>query len=418
VAIVLLATLTSLDPSWDPAAAAQRLTRAFARSLSWRDAIDGVRNVALFAGLGTVWVVTSLSGKVRAEIWRATLVGLGLSALVEGLQAFSPVRTSSIVDLTTNTLGVLAGAVATALLLAEVRRAKGGRSSLGIPAFLVAGGYGLAVLCEAVTPLFHSEPLTGIEGGPLARLRAALELALPLRLGAIPVLDVPLFVPAGFLAVMLLGEIGRREGRAWRAVAGGGLGAALVLGAQLAHGLLGLEVRWEAALTDALAVSFGAWAAHRWLAPLTRSLRGAARARTAIFFYAGLLVLWGWRPLLPATDWSAIIAQLTPVRFIPLASLAERADVFSALHVAQQFFLYVPLGGMLAVWPLRLAGRWSHLAPGLWLAVAIEVGHVAIADRYFDMTNVLLAWAGLGIGWIVLRRCGYEAYGAALPASR
>ncbi len=416
VAIALLATLANLELSWDLAAAAPRLGRAFTPSLAWRDVIDGVRNLALFAGLGSLWVVTSLSGKVRAEITRATLFGLALSVTVEGLQTFSPVRNASIVDVTTNTLGALAGALATALLVAAVRRAKGGRSYVGIPTFLPAAAYGLAVLCEALTPLFSSDPIRGIEGGPLRRLDAALQLALPLSLGEIPLLDVPLFAPAGFLAVMMLTERGRDPRWGWRAVAGGGAG--LMFAAEVVHGLLGNAIHWEAAATHALALGFGAWAAHRWLAPLTQALRGALRARSALFGYATLLILWGWRPLLPETDGSVIAEQLTRGHFVPLASLAERADVFSALHVAQQFLLYVPLGAMLAVWPLRLSGRWSHLWPALWLAVAVEVGHIVIVNRFFDVTNVLLAWAGLGIGWIALRRCGYVPYGAALPERR
>ncbi|MFI5279487.1 MAG: VanZ family protein [Gemmatimonadales bacterium] len=414
VAVVLLATLTNLEFSPDLAAAAHRLARAVTPSLGWRDAIDGLRNVALFAGLGAVWVVTSLSGKVRTEIVRATLVSFALSVTIEGLQAFSPVRISSIVDVTPNTLGGVAGAALTGGLADLVRRARGARSYLGMPAFVAAVAYGGAVLCEALTPLFHSDPIGGIYGGPLTRLHLALQLAFPLSFGELPLLDVPLFFPAGFLVVMMLGERRRQSSRAWPWVAG--VGALLVACAQLAHGILGLPIRWEVAATDALAVGLGAWAAHRWLAPLTQSLRGPGRARAALFAYAGLMMLWGWRPLVPVIDPRTLAEQLTSAHLVPLASLAERADVFSALHVAQQFLLYLPLGGLLAVWPLRLVGRLSHLVPALWLAVVIELGHLVIAERYFDVTNALLAWAGLAIGWIVLRRCGYAPYGASLSA--
>src|SRR5437764_10870331 len=71
VAIILFATMTQLDFSPDLTAAGARLARAFTPSLGWRDAIDGLRNTVLFAGLGAVWVVTSRSGAVRAEIRRA-----------------------------------------------------------------------------------------------------------------------------------------------------------------------------------------------------------------------------------------------------------------------------------------------------------------------------------------------------------
>jgi glycopeptide antibiotics resistance protein len=88
--------------------------------------------------------------------------------------------------------------------------------------------------------------------------------------------------------------------------------------------------------------------------------------------------------------------------------------VFSALHVAQQFLLYLPLGALLAIWPLRLSGKWSNLWPGLGVAVAIELGHIVVAGRTFDVTNILLACAGLAMGWVAVRRSGYQPYGAAL----
>ncbi|MGH7623623.1 MAG: VanZ family protein, partial [Gemmatimonadaceae bacterium] len=163
-----------------------------------------------------------------------------------------------------------------------------------------------------------------------------------------------------------------------------------------------------------LSLAAGAWMAGRWLSVLTQSFRGAARARAAIVLYATLLVFWGWRPLYPQTRWDVIAAQLNVAAFVPLASLAGRMDVFSALHVAQQFFLYVPLGALLAVWPLRRHGGWARLWPGVWLAIVIELGHIVVAGRTFDATNALLACAGLAMGWVAVRRCGYAPYGTAL----
>lgn len=353
VAVVLLATLTQLRFSPDLAAAGERLARAFTPSLGWRDAIDGLRNTVLFAGLGAVWVVTSRSGNVRAEIRRATLVGLALSATVEGLQVFSPVRTASIVDVTTNTLGALLGAGGVALLIAAVVAAKGARSYLGVPTLLVAGAYAGAALCEALTPLFGPAALPWTAGGPAGRLHAALQAAGPISFDTLPLIDLLLFAPVGFLFVMLLRERGR-DAR-WVGVAGAGAGLALV--AELGHGMLGFPIWWGAVLVRVAGVGLGGWAAHRALPALTQLLRGAARARAALLAYGALLVLWGWRLFLPRTDLHAIAAQLAPENLVPLASLAQRVDAFSALHVLQQFLLYLPLGSMLAVWPLRLTGR-------------------------------------------------------------
>ncbi|HVT38657.1 MAG TPA: VanZ family protein, partial [Gemmatimonadaceae bacterium] len=322
LAVVLIATLSDLHFSGDLAAASRRFARALTFSLEWRDAVDGLRNVALFAGLGGVWVATSLPGREQNEIVRATLLGLAVSITVEGLQCFSPVRTASLVDVTTNTVGTLGGALTVALLIDTLRRAKGARSYLGIPAFVLTGSYGLAALCEALTPLFHSEPLPNIDGGPLDRLGIVLHLALPLSWAHVPWLDVPLFAPAGFLAIMLRREFGLETGRVWPAVAF--LGAMLVLAGHGWHGLAGLPVRWEACMTDACAIGLGAWAGHYWLASLTQSLRGAMRARAAIVSYAAVLCLWGLRPLSLETRGDMIRGQFSAARFIPLASLAER----------------------------------------------------------------------------------------------
>src|SRR5437870_9821917 len=97
VAVVLLATLTQLHFSSDLTAAGERLVRAFTPSLGWRDAIDGLRNTGLFAGLGAVWVVTSRSGNVRAEIRRATLGGLAPGGTGGGMAVVSAGRTGRIV---------------------------------------------------------------------------------------------------------------------------------------------------------------------------------------------------------------------------------------------------------------------------------------------------------------------------------
>lgn len=416
VAIVLLATLTQLDFSPDLTAAAERLARAFTPSLGWRDAIDGVRNLALFGGLGAVWVVTSFSGRVRQEIVRATLIGFALSVTVEGLQVFSPVRTASIIDVTTNTLGTLGGALLLAALIAMVIRARGARSYLGFPMFVLAASYLASVACEALTPLFRSEPVKGIYGGPLSRLQAMLALALPLSLDAIPLSDVFLYVPAGWLAMMWLAESGRSGEASWREVSAYGTVASLAL--ELGHGVLGVTIRWEAVVVHTVSIAFGAWAAARWLPTLTQRLRGAKRASATFLAYGALLVFWGWRPFYPRIDLADIGDQLTLTRFIPLASLAERADVFSALHVAQQFLLYLPLGALLAVWPLRSTGRWRGLRPAFALAGVVEAGHILIDQRFFDLTNALIAVAGIVIGWVVLRRSTYPVYGEAWPPAR
>jgi glycopeptide antibiotics resistance protein len=412
VAVVLLATLASLEFSPNLADASMRLVRALTPSLSWRDAIDGLRNAVLFAGFGAIWVMTSLTGKVVREIRVATLMSLVLSTTVEGLQVFSPVRMASILDVTTNTLGGFAGALVTAMLLVAVQKARRDRSYVGIPTLLIAGPYTLALVCEMLAPLFESNPVTGLEGGPFSRLAVMLQASTPLDWNEIPVVDIPLFVAGGMLLLALLRE--RRGASSMQWIGISIAGAVTAVAAHLAHGFFGLPVRWEAVTTDALSISLGAWAANRYLGRFTQAYRGSARARLVILSYMTLLVLWGWRPLFPETRWDAIMDEIRLEAFIPLSGLAARVDVFSALHVAQQSLLYLPLGALLAVWPLRLSGKWSSLWPALGLAVLIEFGHIVVAGRTLDVTNILLACAGLAMGWVAVRRSGYQPYGAAL----
>jgi glycopeptide antibiotics resistance protein len=412
VAVVLLATLTDLHFSGDLHAAAHRLVRALEPSLGWHDAVDGLRNAALFAGLGAIWVVTSLGASTRAELRGAALVGFALSATVEGLQVFSPTRTASIVDLASNTAGALVGAAVIALTIDALRRSRGARSFLGIPGSAVAMAYGLAVLCEALTPLFRNELLPWMEGGPLASLRYALWASTQLSLGAIPLSDLLLYAPVGALAVLALSERGKPVGNRWPVIAAW-LGV-LAVAAEIAHGLIRLPIHWEAAATHVVALAAGAWAARRGIGPLSQALRGPVRARAALATYAALLVVWGWRPFVPGTSARALASQFDAIHLVPLLALASRVDVFSAVHVAQQFLLYAPLGALLAVWPLRSSGRWAHLWPALWLTLAIEAGHIVLADRFLDVTNALIGAAGLAVGWVVVRRAGFEPYGDAL----
>src|SRR5262245_26980895 len=98
IAIILIATLSGLEFSGNQTDALARLQRAFLPSLTWRDAVDGLRNLVLFAGLGAVWVATSLDRHIGRDVQRVAVISFVLSAIVEGAQTFSPVRNASLID--------------------------------------------------------------------------------------------------------------------------------------------------------------------------------------------------------------------------------------------------------------------------------------------------------------------------------
>jgi glycopeptide antibiotics resistance protein len=84
--------------------------------------------------------------------------------------------------------------------------------------------------------------------------------------------------------------------------------------------------------------------------------------------------------------------------------------------VCAPFFLYLPLGGLLAVWPIRRQGWLSGPLPGVWLALALETAQLLVLDRTLDITDVLVQASGVVIGWAIVRRAGYKTYGETSPA--
>jgi glycopeptide antibiotics resistance protein len=284
---------------------------------------------------------------------------------------------------------------------------------VGLPAALFAGSCLAALSLEAVFAPFRLTPIAGIYGGPLLRLRATLAAFDWRAAWEIPLGDILFFLPAGFLAVAALVELGWQRPNALRlTIAGGTL---LWAGAELLHGFLALPIGLGAILTHTLSMAAGALLADRFLPSITRAIRGSTRPRYLFWCYAALLLLWTWRPwvLALAPD---IAAQFSLGRLIPLQGSAPKLDLYSVADIVESFLLYLPLGGLLAVWPFRHRGALSGYLPGVYLAAIGELGQPFIAARYFDVTDILVATAGLGIGWAVLRRAGFSPYGEMLPA--
>ena len=111
VGVIALATLTSLRLDPDISRALQRLPSALNTGLAPRDLVDAIRNIVLFAGWGALWVITAPKQRTAIRLTFATRSGFLLSFGVEAVQLFSPIRRASILDVTTNTVGYLIGAV-------------------------------------------------------------------------------------------------------------------------------------------------------------------------------------------------------------------------------------------------------------------------------------------------------------------
>ena len=415
VAVILLATLADLNFDPDMQSARYRLYRALHPWLAWFEIVDGLRNILLFAGFGAVWLVTSRTGRLRDALWRATLYGFLLSTAVEAMQLFSPTRVSSVLDVFTNTTGSLGGALGAGIIVAAIRVRRGANSYLGVPAFILALGQVAAILAEAFTPLFRQGMVPYVYGGPVIRLRTALLFTPPFSIWRIPRADLLLALPAGFLAFAAIAEVGVATATTLIAVAV--LATALSFLAEIAHGSTGELVLWEAVFAHAAGMTIGAFIAWRSLPAFMRRFREERRAGVFFIAYALTMIAWSWRPFIPRTGHAEILAEFSREHWIPLRSLALRGDIFTVGHVVQMFALTLPLGAMLAVWPLRERGALRWVLPVVWMAAVLELAHGLIAGRTFDVTNFLIQGAGGWMGWWLVRRAGFTAQGQALSGT-
>src|SRR6185312_4718671 len=343
----------------------------------------------------------------RSHAWRRvvwiTLVGCALSVCVETAQLFSAMRTSSVNDVTTNTLGALLGAaglVAMVRVFAWLRR----RATVaGVPLLTIAMSYWCAMGAEMFSP-FYRHGMNPWSGGSIAnRLANALRYVKPFAIARVSITDMALFAPGGAVMQAALVELGIGGGVA--AIAVMVAGGVFAFAVEIAHGIAGQPIEVSAIVGHTLAVAIGAAAAWRWGAPVTARGYEQRRARILAVALAVLLVAWAWR---------AVRAQVTAPHLTPLGVLGTTSDLFGVMDVAEQFFLYVSLGLVLAARPLRYRGKLANVLPGVYLAIVLEVGQILVLTRTFDVTDLLTQCAAVVVGFVAARRAGCEARGELL----
>lgn len=409
LAILLLATLTEAGaPS---GGVGERIQAFFRVSFSPRNLVDAVRNVALFTGWGLVWMATAAPGGAAREIRNAVLTGLGVSLTVETIQLFFSTRTPSVMDVTTNTLGAFLGAFLLVRMVQLTAAGQGKRSFVGIPAALFALSYSVVAFGEAFLPLLRQNRFPNF-GSAFERFQVALSQFSWSSMGTLPAEEFLLFAPVGALAVAALNELGLNYKKA--AVASSVAGGGLVVLAEVIHGFLPMPIIAGAALVHAVAIAAGAVAAATFLPKLTRALRGANRPRAIYLFYGFTLLLWALRPYAPERSLGGMLEKLAAPWWLPLAFARERMDLFTVFDVIGGFFLYLPLGALLAVWPLKKVGPLRGVVPALAFLVATEFMQLAVLGRTLSVDDMLVATAGVLVGWVLVRRAGFKPYGAVL----
>ena len=113
-------------------------------------------------------------------------------------------------------------------------------------------------------------------------------------------------------------------------------------------------------------------------------------------------------PQVPGWQWEGILPELTrrAVKYIE-----------DSARKPAPFFLYLPMGALLAAWPCRRRGLLAGPAPAVVLALVLEAMQLVVRDRQPDITDFLVAGSGAIIGWAIIRRAGYPVQGETFPAS-
>ncbi len=417
VVVILLATLTHLNFDPDPGRAAMRLSRALHWALNGSDVVDAARNVALFAGFGVVWLVTSPADRPWRRVAWITLLGFLLSCTVEIVQLFAQSRRSSINDVATNSFGAFVGAAAIVALVMVLSRVRPARTAIGFPLYPVAGAYAVAVATDIFAPFYGRERIYS----PGESIGERLAYALQMR-GSFSdrppfsAFDLVAGMPAGFLAVVALAELGMSYGAA--CVLTITLGAVGSVALELAHGIAGQLIQPGAIVSHAISIAAGALVAWRGAPAALARIDRVGRRRSIVAALLGasalLLAAWSWRPFLFHLDPEIIREQLSLPHLTPLGLMSGEIDLFGVADLVRQFALFLSIGVLLAVWPLRQRGWQAFVLPAMYLAAVLEVGQLFVVGRTFDVTDIITQCAAAAVGYVIVRRAGWGVVGTVL----
>ena len=122
--------------------------------------------------------------------------------------------------------------------------------------------------------------------------------------------------------------------------------------------------------------------------------------------------------------WVALLALAAALGFplersaVILGLILAATGLLAAIDGTRRLYgvqpIFFPLGALLAVWPLRRRGLLRGMLPAIYLAVVLEVGKIPIADRFMDVTHILIQSAGAALGFLLVRRMGYTVNGELL----
>ena len=365
---------------------------------SWHDVHT---NVLLFMPWGLLLAVWRAE---RGSSWLAVLAlafltGASLSGSVEFVQLFAPERQTSFVDLVTNTLGSVVGALIGWPLarwiwpIASIRIRRVLLSSpLAACALVVISG--LLVADLAPTYVKHEEK------GATAKLKAMRLIPFGLLSGEsrrVALLrwsaETLTWTLIGGLTVLAARESGRNGVRAvgWTVAVAGSLSLAIELMQLVVPGrdadLTSVALSLVGSALGALTVLRSAIQdPRRWIVP-------------ALIIWCVATVLAAWSPLRFA--WPNPPFWRTEM-LVPFWSYFGGRTLEDLTDVIGQAMVFLPLGALLAAHSWRQTFMGTVLV-GFGAGVLLESGQVFLPDRTADISDAISAAAGAGLGWALWR---------------
>lgn len=376
---------------------------------------DVVSNVLLFLPFGLLLAIwrAGRGSSLGATLVLAVLSGALLSGSVEFAQLYSPQRFSSFVDVVTNTFGSMVGAVTGwtwteriwPVLSVRIRQLLVARPMTGC-ALAVAAGLVVAGLSPFDVTLKPAD------------LKVAIEKARPIPFG--PPWKGPATTPgpwlwarelltwtlAGGLFAMSAREAGRSGNRALSLAVIAAVGLCLVIEA--------MHVIIPSSDVDMTSVVLALVGSAVGAAPLARSTGDARRwIMPAVLIWGLAVVLTAWRPWIFAWPQPPF---WKPEMVVPFWSYFDSRSVADLADVIGQAMAFVPLGMLLAArsWRQSFVGV---ILIGIVFATVLETGQVFVPGRTPDISDVLSAAAGAGLG-LVIWRWGESARTTAKGAAR
>jgi glycopeptide antibiotics resistance protein len=369
--------------------------------------VDMVSNVLLFMPWG--FLLAAWRMKCGTGFWAAAVLGLLsgflLSGAVECAQLFTPSRTTSLLDLLTNTAGSTLGAVIGWPFARRVWPAMVGKfrqltvqRPLTACGLAVAAGLTVAALAPFDISVQVSELKSAIRNARLIPFGSTLDGTVVPAKAWSSVSDLLVWMLAGGLFALAAREAGRRGGQAIM------LAVIAAVSLCLATELMQIVIpshRFDltTVLMALVGSTIGAVVSIR-----SRSRHAREWITPALCVWGGLAVLNFWAP--PNFAWPGP-PFLRPEWFVPFWSYYIRTNAAALGDVINQVLIFIPLGVLLAAGSRRRSILEAALI-GFAVGLILEAGQVFLPERTAELTDALSASVGAGLG-LVLWRWGESA---------